>query len=163
MTRTIADGGDSARMLINLGGLELSEGHLEAARATLESALGKEPESALAQLNLAAVKIKERDFAGARELLKKITEPPELQARAEESLAVLENRETGMVDLMRLRLAVAARAFELDDRAALHQSAGRCRLSRSRHHRVADLSRGCALSGGKLADDEPAVAQDWPA
>ena len=105
LTRTIADGGDSARMLINLGGLELSEGHLAAAHATLESALGKEPDSALVQLNLAAVKMKERDFAGTRELLKKITQPPELQARAEESLAVLENRETGTVDLMRLRLA----------------------------------------------------------
>ena len=105
LTRTIADGGDSARMLINLGGLELSEGHLEAACAALERALGKEPDSALARLNLAAVKIKARDFAGARELLKKITEPPELQARAQESLAVLENRETGTVDLMRLRLA----------------------------------------------------------
>ncbi len=105
LIRTIADGGDSARMLINLGGLELSEGHLEAARAALESALGKDPDSALARLNLAAVKIKERDFAGARELLTKITEPPELQARAQESLAVLENRETGTVDLMRLRLA----------------------------------------------------------
>jgi tetratricopeptide (TPR) repeat protein len=105
LTRTIADGGDSARMLINLGGLELSEGHLEPARAALERALGKEPDSALARLNLAAVKIRERDFAGARELLKKVTEPPDLQARAQESLAVLENRETGTVDLMRLRLA----------------------------------------------------------
>ena len=105
LTRTIAEGGDSARMLINLGGLELSEGHLEAARTALESALRQEPDSALARLNLAAVKIKERDFAGARELLKKIKEPPELQARAQESLAVLENRETGTVDLMRLRLA----------------------------------------------------------
>ena len=43
LTRTIADGGDSARMLINLGGLELSEGHLEAARQALEKALVMEP------------------------------------------------------------------------------------------------------------------------
>jgi len=37
--------------------------------------------------------------------LKKVQQPPELWARAEESLAVLENRETGKVDLHRLRLA----------------------------------------------------------
>lgn len=105
LTRNIAAGGDSARMRINLGGLELSEGHLDAARAALDRALKMEPDNPLARLNLAAVKIKQRDFAGARELLKKITEPPELWARAEESLAVLENRETGQVNLLRLRLA----------------------------------------------------------
>ncbi len=38
-------------------------------------------------------------------LLKRIAGPPELRARAEESLAVIENRETGKVNLMRLRLA----------------------------------------------------------
>ena len=105
LTRTIAAGGDSARMWINLGGLELSEGHLEAARKALDRALAKEADNPLARLNLAAVLIKQRDFPGARALLKKITNPPELWARAEESLAVLENRETGEVNLQRLRLA----------------------------------------------------------
>ena len=92
-------------MWINLGGLELSEGHLDAARKALDRALAKDPDNPLARLNLAAVLIKQSDFPGARALLKKITDPPELWARAEESLAVLENRETGKVNLMRLRLA----------------------------------------------------------
>ena len=105
LTRTMADGGDSARMLINLGGLELGEGHLAAARRALERALEKEPDNPLAQLNLAAVEIKERNFSAARARLKKIVKPPEIRARAEESLAVLENRETGKVNLIRLRLA----------------------------------------------------------
>jgi len=105
LTRTIAAGGDSARMWINLGGLELSEGHLEVARQAIDRALQKEPDHPLALLNLAAIMIKQRDFPGARAILKKIKEPPELWARAEESLAVLENRETGTVDLIRLRLA----------------------------------------------------------
>jgi tetratricopeptide (TPR) repeat protein len=105
LTRTIAEGGDSARMLINLGGLELSEGRLGAARRTLARALEKEPENPLAQLNLAAVEIKEGNFAAARIRLKKIVEPPEVRARAEESLAVLENRESGKVNMVRLRLA----------------------------------------------------------
>jgi protein O-mannosyl-transferase len=105
LTRTIAAGGDSARMWINLGGLELSEGHIDAARQALDRALAKEPENPLAHLNLAAVLIKQGDFPAARALLKKINDPPEVRARAEESLAVLENRETGKVNLMRLRLA----------------------------------------------------------
>jgi predicted Zn-dependent protease len=92
-------------MWINLGGLELSEGHLDAARQALARALAKEPENPLGLLNLAAVTIKQGDFPGARALLKRIAEPPELRARAEESLAVLENRESGKVDLIRLRLA----------------------------------------------------------
>ena len=42
-TRTIAAGGDSARMLTNLGALELSEGHLEKAETLFKRALGKSP------------------------------------------------------------------------------------------------------------------------
>jgi hypothetical protein len=105
LTRTIAAGGDSARMWVNLGGLELSEGHPDAARKALGRALKREPDNRLALLNLAAVLIRQRDFSGARTILKKIKDPPELWARAEESLAVLENRETGKVDLQRLRRA----------------------------------------------------------
>jgi len=105
LTRTIAAGGDSARMWINLGGLELSEGHLKAAHQAIDRALQKESNHPLALLNLAAVLIKQRDFSAARVTLKKIKAPPELWARAEESLAVLENRESGTVDLIRLRLA----------------------------------------------------------
>ena len=44
-TCTIAAGGDSARMLINLGGLELSDGHLEQAEMFLQRALAKIPSS----------------------------------------------------------------------------------------------------------------------
>ncbi|HEY3663528.1 MAG TPA: tetratricopeptide repeat protein [Chthoniobacterales bacterium] len=105
LTRTIRDGGDSARMWINLGGLELTEGRLVAARQALHHALAKDPGNSLALLNLAAAVIKGGDFPGARIILQRIKEPAELRARAEESLAVLENRESGRVDLMRLRLA----------------------------------------------------------
>ena len=105
VTRTIAEGGDSPRMLINLGALELNGGNLTAARQALEKALAKEPGNPRALLNLAAVAMQQRDFANARQLLAKVNEPPELEARAQESLAVLENRETGKVDLLRLRLA----------------------------------------------------------
>ncbi len=105
LTRTVADGGDSARMWINLGNLEMSEGHLLAAEQALARASTKEPENPLALLGLGAVAIKQRDYSRARSLLQKITEPPDVAARALESLAVLENRETGQVNLLRLRLA----------------------------------------------------------
>ncbi|MGI8438023.1 MAG: hypothetical protein ACR2NX_14185, partial [Chthoniobacterales bacterium] len=105
LTRTIAAGGDSARMWINLANLEMNDGHLPEAQRDLEKALAKEPRNSLALLDLGAVAIRQRDFARARMLLTKITDPPALEARAQESLAVLENRETGRMNLLRLRLA----------------------------------------------------------
>ncbi len=105
LTRTIASGGGTARMWINLGGLELNEGHLPAAQHALEQALARAPESQLALLNLGAVALRQRHFARARVLLQKIHDRPDLEARAQETLAVLENRETGQIDLRRLRLA----------------------------------------------------------
>ncbi len=105
LTRTIRDGGDSTRMWINLGGLELSQGNLAAADQALEQARAKEPQNPLGLLNSAAVAIKQEDFRSARHFLQQVVEPPELRARAEESLVVLENRESGEVNMMRLRLA----------------------------------------------------------
>ncbi len=105
LERTIANGGNSARMLINLGGLELSENQLDLAKNHLQAALRKEPDQPLAVLNLAAVALKENDFKTARDLLMRATQMPIVDARANELLAVLENKEHGRADLMRMRLA----------------------------------------------------------
>jgi protein O-mannosyl-transferase len=105
LERTIAHGGDSARMLINLGGLELTEGKLEDATVHLHAALQKKPDQPLAVINLAAVALKENDFKLARELLMRATQMPLVDAQAHELLAILENKESGKVDLMRMRLA----------------------------------------------------------
>jgi tetratricopeptide (TPR) repeat protein len=105
LERNIASGGDSARMLINLAGLELSEGHLDAAKKQLALALRKEPEQPLAVLNLASVAIRENDFAAAHDLLNRAMQMPLVEARAQELFAVLEHKENGRVDLLRLRLA----------------------------------------------------------
>ena len=102
---TIVSGGDSARMLINLGDLELSEGKLEDAAVHLHAALQKKPEQPLAVINLAAVALKQNDFKAAREQLQRATKMPLVEAQAHELLAVLENKENGRVDLLRLRLA----------------------------------------------------------
>ena len=105
LERTIAHGGDSARMLINLGGLELTEGKLEDAAVHLHAALQKKPDQPLAIINLAAVALKQNDFKVARELLNRATQMPLVDAEAHQLLAVLENKESGKVDLMRMRLA----------------------------------------------------------
>jgi tetratricopeptide (TPR) repeat protein len=103
--RTIADGGDSARMLINLAGLELSEGKLPEATVHLHAALQKKPDQPLAVINLAAVALKQNDFKLARQLLTKAMQMPLVDAQAHELLAVLDHKEKGTVDVMRMRLA----------------------------------------------------------
>jgi tetratricopeptide (TPR) repeat protein len=105
LERTIAGGGNSARMLINLAGLESSEGKLDLARRHLTLALRKEPDQPLAILNLAAVASRQNDFKTARELATRATHLPLVDAQAHELLAVLENKEHGRADLLRLRLA----------------------------------------------------------
>lgn len=103
--RTIAHGGDSARMLINLAGLELSEAKLPEAAAHLHAALQKKPDQPFAIINLAAVALKQNDFKQARGLLNRATQMPIVDAQAYQLLTVLEHKETGKVDLMRMRLA----------------------------------------------------------
>lgn len=105
LERTIADGGDSARMRINLAGVELNEGRFENAKKDLREALGKAPEQPLAVINLATVAIKENDFNAAHQLLARAVAMPLVSAEAHELTAVLLNKEKGQVDLLRLRLA----------------------------------------------------------
>jgi Tfp pilus assembly protein PilF len=105
LERTIASGGDSARMLINLGGLELSEGRLDLAKKYLRVALQKEPNQPLAIINLAAVALRQNDFSTARNLLNRATQMPVVDARANELLAILDSKEHGTADLLRMRLA----------------------------------------------------------
>ena len=105
LERTIAHGGDSARMLINLGGLELSQGRLADAAIHLHAALQKKPNQPLAIINLAAVALKQNDFKQARELATRATQMPLVDAEAHQLLAAIELKEHGKVDLMRMRLA----------------------------------------------------------
>ena len=104
-TRTIAAGGDSARMLINLGGLELSDAHLEKAETLFQRALAKNPEQPFALLNLAAVALKGNDFKTARDFLARAQKNPVSLAQAEEMLAMVEQKEKGQINLVRLHLA----------------------------------------------------------
>ena len=103
--RTIAAGGDSARMLINLGELDLNEGKLQDAAAHLHAALQKQPDQPFAIVDLAAVALKQNDFKLARQLLVRASDMAAVAAHAHELLAVLEFKENNRVDLLRLRLA----------------------------------------------------------
>jgi tetratricopeptide (TPR) repeat protein len=105
LERAVANGGGSNRMLINLAGVESNEGQLEQAKAHLQQVLQSDPENPFAVLNAGSVAIKQGDFKTARELLTRATKLPVVDAQAHELLAVLTNKESGKVDLMRLRLA----------------------------------------------------------
>lgn len=105
LERTIASGGDSARMLINLAGLELSEGNLDGAKKNLAVALRKEPDQPLAILSLASIAFRQDNFVAARDLLNRAPKIPLIEARVNELLAILDYKETGRIDPLRFRLA----------------------------------------------------------
>jgi hypothetical protein len=105
LERTIATGSDSTRMLINLGALEMSDGHLDRAESLLRHALAKEPGQPFALLNLAAVAVKKNDLTTARILIEQARKNPVSEAQAQEMLVAVENKQNGEIDLTRLRLA----------------------------------------------------------
>src|SRR5262249_11737055 len=105
LERTMASGGQSARMLINLAGLELREEKLDAAKEHLELALRKEPDQPLAIINLASVAILQSDLTAARDLLNRAITIPFIAPRGHELLGVLSHRQTGQIDLGEFRLA----------------------------------------------------------
>jgi len=116
--RTIASGGNSARMLINLAGIELSEGKLTDAALLLHEALHKTPEEPLALINLASVALKESDFKLTHRLLDRAVKMPAVAGQAHELLALLAYKESGTVDLLRLRLAsrIGPRSWAIEKR-----------------------------------------------
>jgi hypothetical protein len=67
--------------------------------------LEKEPDQPLAVLNLAVVALRQKDFKTARSLAVKATQMPWVDAQAYELLAVLDNKENGYVNPLRLRVA----------------------------------------------------------
>ena len=105
LERSIATGSDSTRMLINLGALEMSDGHLDRAESLLQRALAKEPGQPFALLNLAGTALKKNDLTTARNLIEQARKNPVSEAQAQEILAAVKYRRDGEIDLPRLRLA----------------------------------------------------------
>jgi tetratricopeptide (TPR) repeat protein len=105
LERTIAAGGDSPRMLINLASQELHEGQLDSAKKHLDAALEKEPNQPFAVINLAVVATRKEDYATAREILNRAKNLPVVDAQAHELLGIIEIKEHDRVELLRFRLA----------------------------------------------------------
>jgi Flp pilus assembly protein TadD len=104
---TIADGGDSARMLINLGMLESSSGRPKTAMALFQEALRRAPDQPLARLNLASACIRAGEFSKARELLQKSLDSQETRTEALLDLTALEFKEN-----RRMRIDLLQKAAE---------------------------------------------------
>jgi protein O-mannosyl-transferase len=105
LERTIAAGGDSPRMLINLASQELHDGQLDSAKKYLDAALEKEPKQPFAVINLAVVAIRKEDYATAREILNRAKDLPVVDAQAQELFGILELKEHGQIDIRRFHLA----------------------------------------------------------
>ena len=71
----------------------------------MHRALAKNPEQPFALLNLAAVALKRNDLTAAGGFLERAQKNPVSEAQAEEMLAIVEQKESGQVDLLRLRMA----------------------------------------------------------
>ena len=105
LERTIAAGGDSPRMLINLASQEMHDGQFDSAKKHLDAALEKEPNQPFAVINLALLAIRKDDYTTAREILKRAKDLPVVDAQAHELLAIVEFKEHQRVELLRFRLA----------------------------------------------------------
>jgi len=105
IARTIESGGDSARMRVNLGQLESTEGHDEAALEQFQIALSKQPDLSFALLGMAAVDVRLGRFEAAREYLRRAEQHPEVAIETRQVQAALEVRETGRNSIMLLQEA----------------------------------------------------------
>ena len=87
---TIADGGDSARMHVNLGRSEAAQGRDEAALEEFREALKRDPKQPIAMLGFAAESIRLRDFPGARAALDRAAHFPQVTAEVAQLRGALE-------------------------------------------------------------------------
>jgi tetratricopeptide (TPR) repeat protein len=95
ITHTMASGGDSARMRMNLGALESSEGHNDLALADYKEAIARSPDLPIVWLSYASVLLRARDFEAAHHAIAKAETSPMLAAECLQMRAVLGHLETG--------------------------------------------------------------------
>jgi tetratricopeptide (TPR) repeat protein len=115
-------GGDTARVEINLGVLESSEGRQKIAVAHFENALHESPGQPFALLGLASAQLRAHDYAKARELLAQAEKIPFVQADALQSLAVLEwqRNQTDRIDLLKKAAQIAPKNWAVQKRYITH-------------------------------------------
>ena len=93
--RTIADGGDSPRMRMNLGNVESADGRHDLAIRQYREALRRAPEQPIIWLGYANVLLRARDFTGAREALDRAEKSPRLAGEVRRTLAAITHLESG--------------------------------------------------------------------
>ena len=122
LERTVADGGDTPRMHINLGNLEFQAGRADLAVAHYREALRRTPGQPMAWFALANVAVRTRDFATAHEALAHAEKSPLLAADILQTRAALEHLETGRDtgDLLRQAVGLAPRNWPLRKRHLEH-------------------------------------------
>jgi cytochrome c-type biogenesis protein CcmH/NrfG len=104
--RTIAAGGDSARMLMNLGNVEFNAGQQQRAIALYREALQRAPEQPIIWFGFAHVLVGTRDLPGARQALERAETSPLLAAECVILRATLDQLERGTDPREGLRTAV---------------------------------------------------------
>jgi tetratricopeptide (TPR) repeat protein len=104
---TIAAGGNSPRMLMNLANVEFSDGHQETALALYREALRRAPEQAIIWFSYASVLARTRDIPAAREALGHAENSPLLAAECMQLKSVLDGVELGRDPGDSLREAIA--------------------------------------------------------
>ena len=113
--RTIADGGDSPRMHMNLANVEFAAGRTDLALAHYREALRRAPEQAMIWLSYANVLTRTHDFDGARAALAHAEKSPVLSAEILRTRAALNHLETGQDsgDLLRDALRITPKNWAI--------------------------------------------------
>jgi Flp pilus assembly protein TadD len=122
LERTIADGGDSARMYINLGVLELTDGHAQLAIGEFRKALTLSPDQPFGLISLGSAYVRTRQFELARQQFEKALAFPITRAEAFQALAVVEYQESGKdrLDLLEKAAQLAPENWPVQKRLIEH-------------------------------------------
>jgi Flp pilus assembly protein TadD len=122
LEKTSADGGDSARMYINLGDLELTEGHTALAIGDFQKAMTLTPDQPFALISLGSAYLHDKEYELAREEFMKALKVPITEADAYQALAVLEYQEnrTDRLDLLEKAARLAPEDWDIQKRLILH-------------------------------------------
>jgi predicted Zn-dependent protease len=126
--RTIAAGGNSARMLMNLGNVEFAAGRQDLAVAHYREALRRTPDQPVIWLGYASILLRAHDFEGAHKALQRAETSPLLKPDCLVLRATLENAESNRDpgDLLRQAVAAAPDNWDIRKRYVqyLHQRSG---------------------------------------
>jgi tetratricopeptide (TPR) repeat protein len=119
---TIVDAGNNARMLINLGGLELSEGHVDVAIADYKNALALSPDQPFGVVSLGSAYLRKKQWDLAKEQFIKAIDFPITQAEALDDLAVLEFQayRHDPIDLLKKAAELAPDDWSIQKRYIMH-------------------------------------------